>query len=269
MKNDKIVNAEYANLYREPSFISDIVSQALIWERLKIIDYKNNWYKVKQTDNYVSWIHESSLVEDSVCSVNDFDNQLLWYIVKDRIVKIKSHEHKTYKYLSFGSTIPIIKNVDGNFASTILPDGKKYVINKKDIIPFGEKYEFKTIINFAYNNLGAPYFWGGKSGFGYDCSGFVQSLYMFAKYSLPRDCKDQVVCKSLAKIKLKKINIGDLVYFFDEKDFNKVVHVGIMIDENQFIHSSGYVKIESLYNKDINFNINLYNRIYGFYRINY
>ena len=58
MKEFCIVNTLVANLYREPSFKSELVTQALIKEKLFIIEKKDNWYKVKQWDNYISWIHK-------------------------------------------------------------------------------------------------------------------------------------------------------------------------------------------------------------------
>ena len=53
----KKVGIRVASLYSEPSFKSELVTQALLSERLLVIDKKNDWYKVKQWDNYESWIH--------------------------------------------------------------------------------------------------------------------------------------------------------------------------------------------------------------------
>ena len=53
----KKVGIRVASLYKEPSFKSELVTQALLSEQLLIIDKNNDWYKVKQWDNYESWIH--------------------------------------------------------------------------------------------------------------------------------------------------------------------------------------------------------------------
>ena len=34
----------------------------------------------------------------------------------------------------------------------------------------------RNIVSLSKNLLGVPYLWGGKSSFGYDCSGFVQMV---------------------------------------------------------------------------------------------
>ena len=53
-----IVTTIVANLYKKPSFTSELVTQALIKEKLLILDNQDNWYKVKQWDSYESWIHK-------------------------------------------------------------------------------------------------------------------------------------------------------------------------------------------------------------------
>ena len=52
-----VVKTIVANLYKQPSFTSELVTQALLKEKLLILDQKNNWYKIRQWDNYESWIH--------------------------------------------------------------------------------------------------------------------------------------------------------------------------------------------------------------------
>ena len=49
-------------------------------------------------------------------------------------------------------------------------------IDKKYLINFKKTISTKDIINYAYELIGTPYLWGGKTAFGYDCSGFVQTL---------------------------------------------------------------------------------------------
>ena len=53
-----IVKTIVANLYKEPSFKSELVTQALLKEKLYILDKKHNWYNVKQWDGYESWVHK-------------------------------------------------------------------------------------------------------------------------------------------------------------------------------------------------------------------
>ena len=75
---------------------------------------------------------------------------------------------------------------------------------------------------------------------------------------LPRDASEQVLSDILTK-KKEEPNIGDIIFF---KTNSKVNHVGLYINNREFIHSSGYVKINSI-NKESqyyseNLDINLY-----------
>ena len=56
----------------------------------------------------------------------------------------------------------------------------------------------------------------------------------------------------------------DLIYFNKDGLIN---HVGIFINEKQFLHSSGQVMLNSIDENDIYFNCKLSNMIYGFYSI--
>ena len=58
-----LVKTIVANLYKNPSFRSELVTQALIKEKLLILDDKDNWYKVKQWDGYESWIHKFYIID--------------------------------------------------------------------------------------------------------------------------------------------------------------------------------------------------------------
>ncbi len=96
----------------------------------------------------------------------------------------------------------------------------------------------KKIVDEAISWKGTPYGYGmSERGKGSDCSGMVMSVYeKVAGVKLPRNsAKQQEYCKHLKK---KEVKIGDLCFFATGKDPDKVSHVGIMIDDKNFIHAS-------------------------------
>ena len=100
--------------------------------------------------------------------------------------------------------------------------------------------------------LGVPYLWGGRSAFGCDCSGFVQTVFKINNIKLPRDAYMQVEYGETINF-FDMIKPADLVFF---GDIEKITHVGIALEDNKIIHSSGSVRIDSLnhqgiYNNDI------------------
>ena len=90
----------------------------------------------------------------------------------------------------------------------------------------------QQIIETAKKYLGVPYVWGGSTPKGFDCSGFVQYVFMHHGISLPRTSSQQY--KVGTYIKRADLKPGDLVFF----GTTGVSHLGIYIGDNQFIHAS-------------------------------
>ena len=184
-----LVKTSIANLYKTPSFKSELVTQAIYGEKLLILEQDNNWYKVRQWDNYESWVHSFYLSSSTHLAID----------------KIKQ------------------------FSKNNLIDTAKFFLN-------------------------VPYLWGGKSQLGFDCSGFVQTVFKSFGIYLPRDSYQQMEYENLIEIKYSDLKVGDLLFFADNKIVN---HVAICIGNQEIIHSSGCVKIEQL-----NKNKELYKKLY-------
>lgn len=81
---------------------------------------------------------------------------------------------------------------------------------------------------------GTPYKYGGTTATGFDCSGFVNKVYLNAfRIELPRMTKD--IAKYGYKVKESKLKVGDLVFFRPSRKYR---HVGIYVGNGEFIHSS-------------------------------
>ena len=94
------------------------------------------------------------------------------------------------------------------------------------------------LIEEAYTWMGTPYKYAGLSkGKGVDCSGMVMRVYEdVAGRKLPRNSARQAEwCET---IDAKDIEMGDLVFFATGKDPDRVSHVGMIVDDDSFIHAS-------------------------------
>jgi len=91
--------------------------------------------------------------------------------------------------------------------------------------------------------LNAPYLWGGRSPFGIDCSGFTQVIYKLNGFKLPRDASQQATIGETLSF-IEESESGDLA-FFDNEEGN-IIHVGIMLENNNIIHASGKVRIDKI-----------------------
>lgn len=95
--------------------------------------------------------------------------------------------------------------------------------------------------------VGKPYRTGGASiDGGFDCSGFVQSVYREGMgVTLPRLAADQAAHTFV--LEQAELAPGDLVFFNTQSRPHS--HVGIYVGEGRFVHSpkpGGSVRIESL-----------------------
>ena len=104
--------------------------------------------------------------------------------------------------------------------------------------------------------MGSPYLWGGKTPFGYDCSGFVQSVYSSVELNIKRDTSTQIKESKMTDIDIRDAKKGDLVFFNIDSD--GVDHVGIWCGDDSVIHCGGELKIQSIYDDS---HINLSNHI--------
>jgi cell wall-associated NlpC family hydrolase len=96
--------------------------------------------------------------------------------------------------------------------------------------------------------INTPYLWGGRSVFGADCSGFVQTAFRYLDIHLPRDAAHQALKGETVSL-LQEARCGDLAFFDDPE--GDIIHVGILLNEASIIHSYGKVRVDAIDNEGI------------------
>lgn len=219
-------------LRKDPSHITEMVSQQLFGECCIVTDsYPDNWIKVScKYDGYEGWCQLSHVADIDKDQYELPDNDL----TADWVNEVDYNGH--HMFVPLGSTLTALKNGHTFWRrSTVKYSGKVWDPTEVKITP-------KLIKQLSYKFLNSPYLWGGKSVFGIDCSGFTQMVFKLINIPLPRDSYMQVELGDT--VMLKQAKCGDLAFFHNAE--GRIVHVGILLSDNEIIHSSGKVRLDKM-----------------------
>jgi hypothetical protein len=97
----------------------------------------------------------------------------------------------------------------------------------------------KDIQGEMKKHLGVRYKRAGQSEKGFDCSGFVKTVYdeIFG-VDLPHQSSQQATVPELVDVTRDSLKTGDLIFFSTAGKKKGVTHVGIYLSDGKFIHSA-------------------------------
>ena len=211
-----VIRAHVAPLYSKPTFTSSKISEATFGELVEVLDVKGSWLRIIQEDGYEGWI-------------KDFYGTFEKKAPQCEYIVIEKHP------LPFGSRVQKINDQ----YKTINGDDYNFSLEP---VKIGGVTSFDSLLYHARNLIGCPYRWGGKTSGGFDCSGFVQTIFLLSGLILPRDSWQQSEFFKDSFISGEKSKPGDLHFF--GKD-SKISHVGISTGGLNLVHCQGWVKEES------------------------
>ena len=250
-KTFAICNVSVAPLRHAPSHKSEQVTQFLIGETADILEAKSNkWTRIRlHLDGYVGWVGANQIVQASEKEYRHWSKEKK--VTTLELISSLREEPKrgsvcVREFLA-GTYLPTKKKIK-NWLQISLPDGTEGWMPSSSAIRLngnGENVTSEDIISTAKKFLGISYVWGGRSTKGFDCSGLTQTVFRLHGVELPRDASLQWTCgKDVGKDTGEFVE-GDLVFFRSRE--NRISHVGIYLgDEELIIHSSGFVRINSL-----------------------
>lgn len=244
MLPDGTINVCVSNQYSRPSYTSEVTSQGILGERIEILEHHPPFTRIRQVDGYESWISTEQICQGPVA--DGFE------------IKVKSHFvriHREPSILSEGIRDAVIGciltavNEEGEWYMLALPDGLNGWVEKKHFGVFPE-FSVENVIVQAREFMGYQYSWGGRSPKGFDCSGFVQTVFHLLGVAIPRDSWQQQQ-KNILCTDYRQAKPADLLFF--GKTVDRVTHVAISLGGERFIHASGWVKTNSFKKTDEEF----------------
>ncbi|HOW89748.1 MAG TPA: C39 family peptidase [Elusimicrobiales bacterium] len=225
--------APFAELYSRPPGVGKkertrhIETQVLPLERVDFMGSSGGWLKVSAAEQprqekpgvgfrpYSGWIRSGS-------------EAFRLFLGPDAVVRSKKARLKggPVAELSMGARVRVLRRGKDSLARVLLPGGAPALIREKDLnfLPCrtGKTLLRRRILATARQFLGDKYYWGGRSGYGTDCSGLVNLSYRVWGMDLPRNASDQYVHAGPLRGRMRP---ADLIFSTAKSDPARINHV--------------------------------------------
>lgn len=213
-----------SGLRPKPDSASGIDTEVLFGEEVTVFDRAEGWAWVKAvSDGYVGYLPDAALAPPGASPTH--------HVVVPRTFLYPGADLRfpASAALSMGSRVAVVGEAETRGTRYFLvADGRAIVAGH--CLPIGT-YASDDYVAIAARFLETPYLWGGRSGFGIDCSGLVQLSLMMTGRSAPRDTDMQAAGLGV-EIGRGDLKRGDLVFWKG--------HVAIMEDEKTLLHANGH-----------------------------
>jgi len=218
----------FVPMRREPGDRNEMVSQILFGEWAELVHKEGNWLNIKTLfDGYTGWVYKNSMNEGNIPLGEK-------YGMVCAQVTVATDLHKSCSVLLPSGSV-LQDYAEGHFTA----NHTEYRIENTDdtCIP-GKDIDIEET---GKSLLSVPYLWGGRCGFGFDCSGLTQHLCRLKGISVPRDAGMQSLVGQTINF-VNEAKKGDLLFFDNEE--GAIVHTGIVLEPGKVLHASGKVRID-------------------------
>jgi gamma-D-glutamyl-L-lysine dipeptidyl-peptidase len=242
VSHTEVVVVPVADMYSAPSDKADVVSQAIYGSNVLLLVSRGEWSRIQTPeDHYKGWTRSRYLriVQSGK-----------GYATSGRTVQVESlfaniyHEPDVTKHqpaitIPFESKLEVVADGTGpnqGWLQVHLPDLTTGWIQQGDVVSDPKPLTIDESIELAKRFLGLPYLWGGRSSFGFDCSGFTQMLVRVRGINMPRDADKQAAWKGVMAVDRKDLEAGDLLFFGASP--KKITHTAMYIGDGQFVQAT-------------------------------
>jgi gamma-D-glutamyl-L-lysine dipeptidyl-peptidase len=249
-----IVTVSVAVMKTRPSHASELANQLLAGMVVKLLKKEGGWYYVQSLDDrYLGWMESDHLALATAERVDAFARSprvvvtTLFALVRER----PSADALPVSDLVVGD----ILEADGRAGAWVpvrTADGRRGFVNGADAADYGTWKPSRAVTPDALEQtarrfMGVPYLWGGTSARGFDCSGFLKTVFRLNGLELQRDTDQQANQGSAVPLDddLAQLRKGDALFFGPRPGATRITHTGIYLGEKLFIHCSGMVKLNS------------------------
>ena len=270
-KTESVIQISVANLRSRPSHSAELVTQAILGTPVKVYKKDGGWYYIQTPEGYLAWVDYGGVTPMTPA-------ELAKWRASEKIIFLDTFgfsytepntESQEVSDLVAGNILELL-GAENGFYKVKYPHGKiAFILQDKALL-----YENwlasleqtgESLVETSKNLMGLPYLWGGTSAKGVDCSGYTKTIFFLNGIILPRDASQQIHTgiEVDSTRDFENLKPGDLLFFGRKATADspeRVIHVGMWIGDNKFIHSMGDVHISTMDKSDPEFDEYNYNR---------
>ena len=244
-----LVKRSVSDVRRVPDGLGEQITQLLVGESVRILEDRSYWSLVRaERDGYIGWTRTAAMYVCDRKAVRAYQKSanVLVQAVLARSFDRPSTRAQQVGTLPFGVALPLIET-RRSWAAIRLPDDRVWWVKDSDVLPLADRPKPNTAgvaftLDLIKPFVGTPYLWGGRSPYGYDCSGLAQTFWGFMGVRIPRDADQQFRAGKIVKGTPRP---GDLLFFGgDDSDLSdarhqRITHVVISLGGDDLIHANG------------------------------
>ncbi len=245
-----LVRASTSNLRRSGSNKSELLAQGLYGEPVEILKTdEQGWCCVRLSDGYLGWTVDSYLSRCSKAEAQDYRARADALVLAELAQAYAGPEtlpRLLVGRLPFG--VPVHAAERRNGMARVNWEGEPPLwVAERDLLPIAERPRpdpagIARALDLMSRFLGIPYLWGGESPFGFDCSGYAQTMMEFLGVCVPRDADLQCYAGRPVDGEPRP---GDLLLFGSKRadgaepeHIDSISHVAISLGGTEFIHAT-------------------------------
>jgi gamma-D-glutamyl-L-lysine dipeptidyl-peptidase len=265
-----ITTVSVAVMKTKPSHSSELGNQLIMGMVVRILKKEGAWYYVQSLDDrYLGWMEPDHLALVTSDRAQAFAGgpraivTTMFAFVREKPFA----DAPAVSDLVVGNIIPVTGQ-SGSWLAVQLPDGRKGFVAQADVADYATWKASRAVTpenidQTARRFIGVPYLWGGTSAKGFDCSGFVKTVFRLNGFEPSRDA-DQQSNEGVAVTTdndLAQLRKGDVLFFGPRPGVTRITHTGIYLGGELFIHCSGLVKLNSFDPSSPSYSDNLLKRL--------